>query len=285
MPDGRQNGIFVSHSFLQTPNLLTLAGNIFRIFRASTLRDVLLHLLIMGLITLSIVLWFFYIYLPDATHHGENIQVPNLIGLNLSELDKFTEEHNIRYVVNDSSYNASVPAFSVISQHPNEGAFVKTNRKIYLSINSGTPPEVDMPNLINRSVTNAQEELEGFGLKLGEVTYVPSIMKNAVIKQLIDGKEVKIGQKVMKGERVDLVVGKGEDDGDPRPVPSIIGQTAADAEFILSGNNLQLGTIISAKNDDVPQGTIFRQRPEAETIVRPGGVIDVWVAGEETDNQ
>ena len=86
-------------------------------FIARNIKELLIQLLaILGAVTL-LVLFFFYVYLPATTNHGETLTVPNLIGLSYEELDEFLIKRNLRYEVTpDSSYSAKFPS-QAITRH------------------------------------------------------------------------------------------------------------------------------------------------------------------------
>lgn len=121
------------------------------------LKYILKNLGIMIVLTSSIVFFIFYIYFPFKTNHGDTITVPNLVGINIEEIDDFLSDRDLRYeILEDSSYNSKLPPFTVLQQNPSENEKVKENRKIYLTLNSSIPPKIKMPNIINGSVKNAQ---------------------------------------------------------------------------------------------------------------------------------
>src|SRR5262245_21428562 len=91
---------------------------------------------------------YFYIYLPNTTNHGEQIVVPFLINKDLAEVESTLTPLKLRYEVGDSSYSADYPPLTVLQQHPQAGHLVKSNRKIYVTINRKTPPTLPLPDLI-----------------------------------------------------------------------------------------------------------------------------------------
>lgn len=241
-------------------------------------RDVWLHLGIIVCLMASVVLLFFYVYLPWTTNHGQVVTVPNLVGMQQAELEAYLDARDLEYLVEDSTFNPDKPALSVLSQYPASGQKVKVGRKIFVTLNSRQPPLVKMPNLVNRSVTNAEGELESYGLKKGEIQYVPDLQFNAVLKQLYQGREIKEGTQVPKGSRIDLVVGNGLGNQD-FDVPNLVGSNYDEAGFTLSGMDLKVGTTIYEQGSGKPDGTIIRQRPEAGAKIRVGDQVDIWVAG------
>ena len=97
-----------------------------------------------GIAVVSVLAFVFILkwWFGFTTNHDQKIQVPQLERMELSEVIETLKELDLDYIVIDSaSYNPSYPSKSVIEQNPEGGAFVKENRKIYLTLNpfkSGT---------------------------------------------------------------------------------------------------------------------------------------------------
>ena len=82
-----------------------------------------------------IIFFLFYIYFPIKTNHGDTITVPNLIGMELKDIDEFLSDRDLRYeILDDSSYSSEYPPYSILQQNPSENEKVKENRKIYLNL-------------------------------------------------------------------------------------------------------------------------------------------------------
>jgi eukaryotic-like serine/threonine-protein kinase len=250
-------------------------------FKNNTLADVFKHIAVIVVIVALMLFFFFFVYLPTTTNHGETIQVPNVKGMKLKEVEAFLEENNLRGVVGDSSYDLNKEPFEVTLQDPAPGSRVKEGRKIYITYNMKTPPTIKMPKLIDGSVKNAQMVLKSYGLTLGEIREVPDLALNAVLKQLVNGKEIAPGAPVAKGSVVDLVVGNGIGNAEFQ-IPNVVGMPADEAVTLLVGTGLQLGTTqyIAAPNGEA-DGTVVRQRPAASpgSMIRVGELVDIWVAG------
>ena len=152
----------------------------------------------------SIIFFIFYIYFPFKTNHGDTITVPNLIGMELNEIDEFLSDRDLRYeILDDSSYSSEYPPYTILQQNPSENEKVKENRKIYLTLNSSIPPKIKMPKIINGSVKNAQLILRSYDLKLGDITYVPDMARNAVLKIFINGDSISENDLILKGSVID----------------------------------------------------------------------------------
>lgn len=246
--------------------------------RPRTRRDVVLHFFIILTLMALLVLGFFYLYLPWTTNHDQTVRVPNLAGMKLSEVENFLDERNLDYLVDDSTFDADKPPLTVYYQFPSPDDVVKQGRKIFISVYAVRPPMVKMPSLIGRSLTNAQGELESYGLKLGKIKYVPDLQQNAVLKQFLDGKEIKEGSQIAKGSSVDVEVGDGLGSQE-FDVPNLKGQTYDEATFTLSGMGLQMGTIIYQPASGAEEGSVYKQKPEPGHKIRVGEMIDIWISG------
>lgn len=244
---------------------------------ASSVKDLLLHLLIIsGLILISLVV-FFYLFLPLYTNHGESLTVPNLVGMELEELDEFLIKRDLRYeVLPDSGYSATYSPLTVLQQTPKANSKVKENRKVYLILNAKNPPEVKIPDIIDSSLRNALNVLKSNGLEVGEIKYRAYPFQNAVMSMWLEDKELKPGDVINKGSVIDLVVGDGA--GSPFPVPEVVNMTLEDARFVIVGSGLKVGTIKEDFSSIKPAGTILQQFPEPGENLRNGQKIDLWVS-------
>ncbi len=246
--------------------------------RPRTRRDVVLHFLIILALLALAVLGFFYVYLPWTTNHDKTVRVPNLAGMKLAEIETFLDERNLDYLVDDSTFDADKTPLTVYQQYPGPEEVVKQGRKIFISVYAVRPPMVKMPNLLGRSLTNAQGELESYGLKLGKIKYVPDLQQNAVLKQFTSGKQIPEGAQIPKGSSVDLEVGDGLGNQE-FDVPGLNGQSYEEVSFTLSGMGLQMGTVIYQPRPGVEDGTVYKQKPEPGRKIRVGEMIDIWISG------
>ena len=248
-----------------------------------------------------IIFFLFYIYFPIKTNHGDTITVPNLIGMELKDIDEFLSDRDLRYeILDDSSYSSEYPPYSILQQNPSENEKVKENRKIYLTLNSSIPPKIKMPKIINGSVKNAQLILKSYDLKLGEITYVPDMARNAVLKMFIEGDSVNENDLVLKGSIVDLEVGNGLGN-QIFDTPDLINLDLEEARFTIIGSGLRLGNIIYQDSgyynnkilDEegneifekvwVNPGKVFRQSPIKSTKVKIGRRINLWIVTKPED--
>ena len=83
-------------------------------------------------------------------------------------------------------------------------------RKIYLTTVAVTAPQVEMPNLVDLSLRQAENLLKTNNLQLGQVIYKSSKYNNAVLEQRYKGRIIATSEKVPYMAKITLVVGKEE---------------------------------------------------------------------------
>lgn len=168
--------------------------------------------LIIAIISLIVLLWLLFKLLGVYTHHGETAEVPDFKGKLISELDNFVSDKHVRYVIIDSIYDPEEEAGMVIKQDPEAKSLVKHNRLIYLYVTSTQAPQMDMPKLVDRSTRQAIFMIESYGLKVGKITEIAGDCKGCVLKQFFNGKEIAPGEPIKKGSKIDLAVGKKDNE-------------------------------------------------------------------------
>lgn len=220
---------------------------------------------------------FFYIALPYITRQGKLVQVPDLTGVHLEALAEHLSKHHLRYVITDnSSYAADLPPFTVLQQFPSAGAWVKENRKIYLTLNAENPPLVPMPDLIDGSIRQAQLRLKNKGLKLGNIKYVPDVTKHAVLEQWHNGHPIPTGKSIHKGSTIDLVVSAGLGK-QIIEVPDVVGMALEEANLILLEQGMRIAVLHYVRKKDETVGTIIEQKPAPGTKVQLGSAMNLWI--------
>ncbi|MFM7487687.1 MAG: PASTA domain-containing protein [Cytophagales bacterium] len=222
---------------------------------------------------------YFYIYLPNITNHGETIKVPDLSGLSIEEAEKRAGDLHLRVAVNDSSYAENAEPLTIIKQFPTENEIVKADRTIYVSINRTSPPTLPMPDIVEKSLINAEVVLKSSELNRGRILYEAFPYLNFVRGALFNGKPILPGTRIPKGSVIDLVVGDGGGTAD-FTVGNLIGDNLKTAILKLEGWNLHLGRI-EIPNDADTTGAepyVYKQFPVPGDSVRVGYPIDLWIA-------
>lgn len=229
-----------------------------------------------------LLLVIFILLLGLITRHGKSSTVPYVVGKNINDVEKQLSDAGFETVLQDSVYYDSIPPGIVIKQVPEADAVVKVNRTVYVIINRFVAPDISMPNIIGYSLRNAQYTLESMGLKLGDTITRVDFAKNTVLDMSVNGKEIKPGDKVKVGSKIDLVIASGRGD-EMMAVPKLIGLQVADARVLLEQYGLNLGAIVPNSLDvrGLDDAYIYRQEPmPGSGRIRSGQLIDVWVQAE-----
>lgn len=149
-------------------------------------------------------------WLKGTTNHGEFVEVPDFSKMSVPDMRKAVEEAGLRYQVLDSSeYNPDYPRFSILDQNPPAGNKVKSNRKIYFTVNPSGYKKVSVPDIIQVTQRNATAMLRAVGLDVERVTYIDQLGKDMVYNMKFKGKYVKPGDKLPKTSKIELICGNG----------------------------------------------------------------------------
>jgi beta-lactam-binding protein with PASTA domain len=221
---------------------------------------VFLRQLLIAIVITSAVVALVLSMLKWYTHHGESVVVPNLVGLNPSQIEQLETIDNFEVIVVDSVFDSRQPSGSVIIQDPVAGSNVKKHRKIYLTTVAVLPEQVSMPDLVDLTLRQASAALETYGLELGNVSYVPDIAANAVLAQFYRNREIAPGTMVLKGSVISLRVGQNAGNGRYQ-VPFLIGKTRAEAHSLIQENYLLVGEETFEENADPETARVYSQSP------------------------
>ena len=229
-------------------------------FQFITKRPLWINLLA-GLVLMVVLLFIVSIFLGPLTRHGKNKTVPNVIGKSFEEAKKILTNSGFDVEVQDSLYSDTVAKGSVLRQVPDGDATVKISRTVYLTINRHVPPLVEMPNLKDFSLRNADLQLRNMGLRIGDTSYVHDFAKNTVQEQNYKGAPIAPGTKIQQGSAIDLVLSDGLGETE-FTVPNLVGMTFGEAKGFLESNGLSfLSIIIDPGVTDTASAYIYWQDP------------------------
>lgn len=172
-----------------------------------------------GLALVAVVLFCFLVlqWLKGSTNHGEFVEVPDFSKMSVLEMRKSVENAGLRYQVLDSSnYNPDYPRFSILDQDPPAGNKVKSNRKIYFTVNPSGYKKVTVPDIIQVTQRNAASMLRAVGLDVQRVTYIDELGRDMVYRMKHKGKYLKPGDKLPKTSKIELICGNGTITGSAR---------------------------------------------------------------------
>jgi len=193
-------------------------------------------LLVVVLIVFGLKMW-----LTNYTHHGENIDVPNLYNMTQDAAGSLLQENGLQMIVVGESYKKELAEGRILLQDPKAGTTVKEGRIVYVTVNSLKVSKVRIPDVIGyKSYRGAQADLLDLEFELADpiVTTGP---RDLVMKILCNGREVNNGDEVAKYSRLTIVIGDGKGDinGEPEevaPLPEDVIMDEIDEDVVIEGN-------------------------------------------------
>lgn len=158
---------------------------------------------------LLLLLCGLFFFLGKYTHHGEEVEVPNLYGMNEETAVRKLRALGLEAEVTDTGYVYSQAAFAVLEQSVKAGEHVKPGRIISLTVNADAPRKIAIPDVAgNCSRREAEDKLRVLGFKLGAPEYVKGD-PDWVVAVKVGGREVQPGTKISISSPITLVVGVG----------------------------------------------------------------------------
>jgi len=246
-------------------------------------------------VLLSLLLYVVFAWLNSYTHHGEKLDLPDVTHLSLDEATKILTDNGLRYTVEDSVFAEDVMPGMVVSQVPKpfftdpktgeqEVYKVKERRTVYLTINKLRPPKVIFPNLVGSSKRIANIRLSALGLDVTLEYKSNNTCNDCVLEQLYNGRTIKAGEKIDRGSKVTIVLGKTS----TRTVniPDVIGLKLVNAQRKLNNKSLNVGRISGNCGDcktkfDTLNAYIVKQNPGSSKSLNQGDAVDLQISREE----
>lgn len=164
--------------------------------------------ILMAIVVTIIIFAFTILFLRLFTRHGREIEMPSYQGQSAEELTQNGHREGFVFVVNDELYENGATPGTVLKQNPLPGEKVKHGRKVYLTVAASEPPTINMLELRDLSLRQAQIMIESQGLILDRIIEKPSPYENVVLEVLYRGHSIASGTPIKQGEKITLVVGK-----------------------------------------------------------------------------
>lgn len=246
------------------------------------LRQILLILAVFILL-LILIQWGLRIY----THHGQKLELPDIIGKSVAEVEQMSEMRKFQLFVSDSLFIVGKKGGLITDQNPKPGSMVKENRKIYVTITKYLKETVrvaDLPTLYGNAFEQKKTELKyrdidcvvkSYTYDPGEPNHILEVYYNG---ELIISKEGRKDNVVIeKGGTLECVVSRK--DGGDVTIPNLRCQELEEARFMLESSKLKLGDVLK-KGDDEGTWYIISQSPPYDGItnMKMGETISVTVS-------
>ncbi|OPL08028.1 MAG: hypothetical protein AVO33_02835 [delta proteobacterium ML8_F1] len=201
----------------------------------------------------------------------QEVEVPNLIELTFEEAKTALNERGLYIEEEGTRFSNVIEKGRILEQSEVAGTILKEGFTIKVVVSKGQNL-VEIPNLLQKELSEAQIILDNLELSVDSVEYVV----NDLPKGYILAQEPASGELIEKGQAIKLIVSQGST-AQEYIMPTITGLTYEEALGRLEGNNIQLA-LKGYDYSDFPQDTIASQSISQGTIVYPGDVVDVTIS-------
>jgi eukaryotic-like serine/threonine-protein kinase len=248
-------------------------------FWKETLGGFILKNILIALGIIVVLSWIALIGVDFYTHHGESQVIPDLRGLYVEEAEQILANKGLYPQVIDSVYVRNKKLGTIVDQIPTPNSTVKSNRPIYVIINSRKVKQVILPEVNDVSFRQADAMLQSVGLTVASVVYTASEFKDLVCEVKFHGRTIMPGTRISEGSSVVLVVGNGTGVSQ-ETVPLLKGIGLDEAMQKASAASFSIGAVKYDDNHTSNESDyiIYRQIPAAGTTVNGRTKIDVYLS-------
>lgn len=194
------------------------------------------------------------------------VHVPNVVLMDQQPAEDAIRQQGLDPSVSER-YHDEVPRGVVVDQQPIGGTLVKPGERVRLTVSLGKE-KVMMPNVLNRTRSEAVRVLEDEGLALGEVVLEVSDREPGIVI----GQQPAANEWVSPGTEVELHVA-----GESAPVPQLEELKLEEAKNLIANLGFQLGEV-SEQLSDGEAGVVLDQSIDAGVIALLGTPISLTVS-------
>ncbi|MBE6074031.1 MAG: Stk1 family PASTA domain-containing Ser/Thr kinase [Selenomonas ruminantium] len=203
------------------------------------------------------------------------VVVPDVTGKQMTLARQILEDKKLRVNVAET-YDASVPAGTVVSQNPEAGTKVKEERLVTIYVSKGGE-SLEMPDLKGLSRKDAEEKLTKMGLKIGSI-YERNSDEEA---GTVIATDPRAGSKINKGQSVDITVSKGKKEKKVS-VPDVTGLPLEAAKEAITSAGFHVGSVTQEPSKQAA-GTVISQSPAGGSSLAEGTSVNLVVAEASAD--
>jgi beta-lactam-binding protein with PASTA domain len=236
-------------------------------------------------IVLTVILFFAVLkFLNIYTHHGEAYIVPDFTHATMDEVLEQNFDEVFDFVLTDSVYNNNLRPGEIVLQNPSAGSKVKKDRNIYVTTVAVMPEMTIMPDLKDLTLRQALAQLRLNGLDINILRYKKHMAENAVIAQYHNEDTIPAGEEIIKGSKIDLVLGMGRNK--PVMVPFLIGLSEKESHDAVFLSSFNLGKEYHLDDVEKEHSRVYRQEPtwDDDNKLYRGDRINLWFRSDLTFN-
>jgi eukaryotic-like serine/threonine-protein kinase len=206
-----------------------------------------------------------------------SVAVPQVVGLDVAAAKQALTTAGFTPDV-EFAFSDTVKNNVVISVDPPAGTMLQKGKTVTLSV-SGGRGNATVPNLRGKTKEDAIKALETEGLELGTVSERASAEKD---KGKVVSQSFPPGASVQRGQKVNIVLGKGPDTG---VVPNVFGETEDEAKQHIKDAGFNAVVVRSSEGSCAFQeGRVCGQDPPSGTTQEKGTDVTITVGQSATES-
>lgn len=202
----------------------------------------------------------------------KQVQIPNLIGKTLNEVEELTKQANVKYEVTEETFSKDVAEGLVISQDPRfaENYEILENSTIKIIVSKGIEL-TKVPKVAGKQKDEAIAEIEKQGLK----AEIKEETSDKVEKGYVISQEPKEDEEIAKDSVVIITVstGRGIEEVD---VPNVIGKTEDEAKKMITDAKL-VANVRYEEDTTKSNGVVLKQDKDANSKLDEGSTLTITV--------
>ncbi|MFF9046336.1 Stk1 family PASTA domain-containing Ser/Thr kinase [Streptomyces parvulus] len=208
-----------------------------------------------------------YAFSGDGGPSNDKVDVPAFIGQTKADADQLATNADLQLAFTQKPCEDQKKD-NICSQDPAQGTSVDKQSTVNLVVSTGAP-KVAVPNVIDKNVDTATEQLENKGFKVETKRTESSQEEGTVLNQNPDP-----GSELEKGSTVTLEVAKAEEKA---TVPDVVGRSCDEAKAQMQNNGLEGTCTDQPTNDPNQVDKVISTTPQANQQVDPGSKVTIVV--------
>ncbi|MDO4792059.1 MAG: Stk1 family PASTA domain-containing Ser/Thr kinase [Buchananella hordeovulneris] len=198
----------------------------------------------------------------------QTVAIPALQGMDQGQVQQALLEAGLKFELGPETPSNDIERGKFVSSEPAVGTEVPLDSTVKVSFSSG-PQTFALPDLRNRSLQQARDELAALGLVVGALTSEDSGKheRDAVMRTSPEA-----GTQVKAGDKVDIIYSTGL-----VAIEDFTNKMLVDAEQFFSDNGITAS--ITYEESDLTPGTVLQQNPSTGKVNR-GSRVNLIVARE-----
>jgi serine/threonine-protein kinase len=236
---------------------------------------------ILSAVTIVVIIaavFFVVSLVNDAFGEGGNtikktaqFELQNLVGMSIDEAGEYCKSKGLELDIKPEAIPSEYGVDIICEQAPPANKKVSKGQVITVTVSSGMPVEVEVPNVIGQDYNSAQDALE---LKKLRCKYEFAASTEYSLYQVM-AMSPTAGSMVPAGTEITITVSTGAESQPEIEVPDFTHMDIADARLKAQYAGVVLKVNPVAENSSEPEGTVIRQNPVKGSKVIKGVEVEV----------